>query len=50
MNTPKDWTRDIVGRFKDGETVAELAIEFDRTARQIEAIIRLAMQHQEEDF
>ena len=50
MHKPKDWTRDMVGRFKDGETVAELAIEFDMTARQIEAIIRLALQHQEEDF
>ena len=50
MKKSKDWMRDIVGWFKDGETVAELAIEFDRPARQIEAIIRLAMQHQEEDF
>lgn len=47
---PKDWTNDIIRRFKDGASVTELAIDFDTPAKDIEGIIRRAMQQQEEEF
>lgn len=51
MTKPKDWTRDIVRRFKEGASVAELADMFHALRiRDIEGIIRQAMQQQEEDF
>jgi hypothetical protein len=48
MRHPKDWTVQVVRRFKDGETVAELAMAFQTLkVSDIEGIIRRAMQAQE---
>ena len=47
MGKLKDWTRQVVTRFKDGETVADLAEAFNEPMMIIEGIIRRTMQAQE---
>ena len=47
MRHPKGWTMQVVRRFKDGETVGELAMAFQETMAAIEGIIRRTMQAQE---
>ena len=46
MTTQKDWTQEIIRRFKNGESVAELAEAFQEPTMIIEGIIRRTMQLQ----
>lgn len=46
MTMRKDWTQRVIQRFKDGETVTELAIDFDVPAKDVEGVIRRTMQLQ----